>query len=233
MMLQHLKQKQKQIQEMRSDFYTSRGTHVYFKDSLDNDEIDVERVIAKIEGMLPEHLLSELEMVIIGWFDEFEDRNINAFYKDGTVHISNIQDDENDMIDDIVHEIAHSLESPYGYELYGDQNVKNEFLRKRKMLHDKLWALDYKAPLKWFMETEYDKEFDEFLFETVGKDKLRMICIGLFINAYAAVSLREYFATGFTDFYMHPNHNFLKQVSPALYKKLLLLQDGKNLDTTV
>ena len=233
MMLQHLKQKQKQLQEMRSDFYTARGTHVYFKDSLDNDEIDVERVIAKIEGMLPEHLLSELEMVIIGWFDEFEDRNINAFYKDGTVHISNIQDDENDMIDDIVHEIAHSLESPYGYELYGDQNVKNEFLRKRKMLHDKLWALDYKAPLKWFMETEYDKEFDEFLFETVGKDKLRMICIGLFINAYAAVSLREYFATGFTDFYMHPNHNFLKQVSPALYKKLLLLQDGKNLDTTV
>ena len=233
MMLQHLKQKQKQLQEMRSDFYTARGTHVYFKDSLDNDEIDVERVIAKIEGMLPEHLLSELEMVIIGWFDEFEDRDINAFYKDGAVHISNIQDDENDMIDDIVHEIAHSLESPYGYELYGDQNVKNEFLRKRKMLHDKLWALDYKAPLKWFMETEYDKEFDEFLFETVGKDKLRMICIGLFINAYAAVSLREYFATGFTDFYMHPNHNFLKQVSPALYKKLLLLQDGKNLDTMV
>jgi len=232
-MLQHLKQKQKKLQEMRSDFYTARGTHVYFKDSLDNDEIDVERVIAKIEGMLPEHLLSELEMIIVGWFDEFEDRNINAFYKDGALHISNIQDDENDMIDDIVHEIAHSLESPHGYELYGDQNVKDEFLRKRKMLHDKLWALDYKAPLKWFMETEYDKEFDDFLFQSVGKDKLRMICMGLFINAYAAVSLREYFATGFTDFYLHPNHNFLKQVSPALYKKLLLLQDEENLDTVV
>ena len=232
-MLQHLKQKQKQLQEMRSDFYTARGTHVYFKDSVDNDEIDVERIIAKIEGMLPEHLLSELEMIIIGWFDEFEDRNINAFYKDGALHISNIQDDEADMIDDIVHEIAHSLESPYGYEIYGDQNVKDEFLRKRKMLHDKLWALNYKAPLKWFMETEYDKEFDDFLFQSVGKDKLRMICMGLFINAYAAVSLREYFATGFTDFYLHPNHNFLKQVSPTLYKKLLLLQDEENLDTVV
>ena len=232
-MLQHLKQKQKQLQEMRSDFYTARGTHVYFKDDLDNDEIDVEHVIAKIEGMLPEHLLSELEMVIIGWFDEFEDRNINAFYKDGALHISNIQDDEDDMIDDLVHEIAHSVESPYGYELYGDQNVKDEFLRKRKMLHDKLWALDYKAPLKWFMDTEYDKEFDEFLFETVGKDKLRMICMGLFINAYASVSLREYFATGFTDFYLYSNHNFLKKVSPILYEKLLLLQDVKNLDNVM
>ena len=37
----------------------ARGTHVYFKDDLDNDEIDVERVIAKIEGRVPEHLLSE------------------------------------------------------------------------------------------------------------------------------------------------------------------------------
>jgi hypothetical protein len=232
-MLEHLKQKQKQMQEMKSDFYTSRGTHVYFKDDLTDDEIDVERVVAKVESCIPENLLSEVEVMIIGYFEEFEDRDINAFYKDGILHISNEQDNEEDILDDIIHEIAHSLESPYGYEIYGDQTIKDEFLRKRKMLHDKLWALDYKAPLKWFMETEYDKEFDEFLFETVGKDKLRMICMGLFINAYAPVSLREYFATGFADFYLHPNHNFLKRVSPLLYKKLLLLQDVKNLDNVM
>ena len=28
---------------MRSDFYTARGTHVYFKDDLTNDDIDVEQ----------------------------------------------------------------------------------------------------------------------------------------------------------------------------------------------
>ena len=232
-MLEHLKQKQKQMQEMKSDFYTSRGTHVYFKDDLTDDEIDVERVVAKVESCIPENLLSEVEVMIIGYFEEFEDRDINAFYKDGILHISNEQDNEEDILDDIIHEIAHSLESPYGYEIYGDQTIKDEFLRKRKILHDKLWALDYKAPLKWFMDTEYDKEFDEFLFETVGKDKLRMICMGLFINAYAPVSLREYFATGFADFYLHPNHNFLKRVSPLLYKKLLLLQDVKNLDNVM
>jgi len=232
-MRQHLKQRQKQIQEMRSDFYTSRGTHVYFKDDLVNDEIDIERVVAKVEGALPEHLLSELEMIIVGWFDEFEERSINAFYENGILHVSNVQDDESDILDDIIHELAHSIEAPYGYEIYGDQKIKDEFLRKRKILHDKLWAMDYKAPLKWFMNTEYDKEFDEFLLEKVGSDKLRMICMGLFINAYAPTSLREYFATGFADFYLHSDHNFLKQVSPALYKKLLLLQDEENLDTVV
>jgi hypothetical protein len=227
----HLHQKQKQMQEMRSDFYTSRGTHVYFKDDLENDEIDTERVVAKVESVIPDHLLSELEMIIIGWFDEFEERNINAFYKDGILHVSNIQDDEKDMFDDFVHEIAHSIESPYGYEIYSDQEVRDEFLRKRALLHDKLWSLDYKAPKEWFLNTEYDKEFDNFLFSTVGKDKLRLICMGLFINAYAAVSLREYFATGFTDYYLHPNHNFFKKVSPQLYKKLTFLNEIKNLDS--
>ena len=232
-MRQHLKQRQKQIQEMRSDFYTSRGTHVYFKDDLVNDEIDIERVVAKVEGAVPEHLLSELEMIIVGWFDEFEERSINAFYENGILHVSNVQDDESDILDDIIHELAHSIEAPHGDEIYGDQKIKDEFLRKRKILHDKLWALNLKAPIEWFMNTEYDKEFDEFLLEKVGSDKLRMICMGLFINAYAPTSLREYFATGFADFYLHSNHNFLKKVSPALYKKLLLLQDEENLDTVV
>jgi len=229
-MLRHLKQKQKQIQEMRSDFYTSRGTHVYFKDDLTNDEIDVEEIVAQVEGALPEHLLSELEMIVVGWFDEFEDRNINAFYKDGILHVSNEQDDAADMYDDIIHEISHSIEEVYGYEIYGDQKVKDEFLRKREILHDKLWSLGFKAPLKWFLETEYDKEFDEFLVDEVGRDKLRMICMGLFINAYAPTSLREYFATGFTDYYLHSDHNFLKRLSPALYEKLVLIQDPKELD---
>ena len=231
--LQHLKQKQKQLQEVRSDFYTSRGTHVYFKDDLTNDEINVEEVIAQVESALPEHLLSELEMIVVGWFDEFEDRTINAFYKDGILHISNVQDDASDMYDDIIHEIAHSVEEVYGRELYADSNVRTEFLYKRKILHDKLWSLGHRAPLKWFLDVEYDKEFDEFLFEIVGADKLRMICVGLFINAYAATSLREYFATGFTDFYLHPDHSLLKKLGPRLYEKLQLLHDIKNLDNMV
>jgi len=229
-MLQHLQQKQKQLQEMNSDFYTSLGTHVYFKDQLDNSNIDIEDIIAQVESKIPSHLLNEFEVIVIGHFDEFEERDITAFYKDGILHISNSQEDDADLVQDVVHEIAHSLESPYGYEIYGDQNIKDEFLRKRKILHDKLWALGYKAPLEWFMNSEYDEEFDNHLRETVGRDKLRMICTGLFINAYAPISLREYFATGFTDFYMYPNHNFLQKISPALTKKLMMLQDIKDLD---
>jgi len=230
MLTDYLREAQNQLKNNIQDFYTSGGIHVYFKDKLTNDQVDVESIVAKVEEIIPEHLRSEVEMIIVGWFQEFEDREINAFYKDGTLCISHLQDDNEDMYDDIIHEISHSIEAPFGYEIYGDNKLKDEFLRKRKYLHDILWQLGYKAPMAFFENTEYDEEFDMFLYKTIGYDKLMNLVQGLFINPYAATSLREYFATGFTDFYMDSNHKFLQKISPALYKKLITLQAQEKLD---
>ena len=229
-MLDYLREAQNLLKNNIQDFYTPGGIHVYFKDKLANDQVDVEAIVAKVEKIIPEHLLSEVEMIIVGWFHEFEDREINAFYKDGTLCISHLQDDNEDMYDDIIHEISHSIEAPFGYEIYGDNKLKDEFLRKRKYLHDILWQLGYKAPMAFFENTEYDEEFDMFLYKTIGYDKLANLVQGLFISPYAATSLREYFATGFTDFYMDSNHKFLQKISPALYKKLITLQAQEKLD---
>lgn len=220
MMRQYLKEKQTQMQQKQSNFYTRRGTHVYFKDA---SEIDVESVINKLEKKIPEHLLSEMEMVIIGHFEEFEERKISAFYENGIMHISNVQRSEEDMLDDLVHEVAHSNESANGYEIYADNKLRNEFLSKRERLYQNLRALKYDVEESWFQETEYDQNFEKFLFEEVGKEKLRMLCTGLFINAYAPVALREYFATGFTDFYLYPDHTLLKKISPQLFEKIVFL----------
>jgi len=203
-----------------TDFYTPTGIHVYFKDKMVNDEIDLEKVISKVESIVPIHCLTEVEMIIVGWFDEFEERNLSAFYKDSALYVSNIQQSNEELYEVIIHEIAHSLEGDYGYELYGDEKMKDEFLRKREYLHDILWKADFKAPLSLFMEIEYNEEFDMFLFEDIGYDKLITILSGVFINAYAPTSLREYFATGFADYFIEPNHKFLQNVSPLLYQKI-------------
>ena len=229
MLIKHLQQKQKKLLES-SNFYTPEGLSVYFQKPLINDKIDVEKVIGKIEDSIPSHLRSEIEMVIFGQFDEFKDRSLNAFYKDGALYISNFQDDEEDLYDDLVHEIAHSAEEVYGYEIYGDEKIKDEFLRKRKFMHDLLWSKDYKAPLSFFMDTEYNKEFDMFLYEDIGYDKLSQLLVGLFVSAYAATSLREYFATGFTEYFIDPTHNTLKKVSPELYKKISSIVNPEELD---
>ena len=229
MLKTYIKNKQTQLLERQADFYTASGLHVYFKEPVEN--IDVESVISKIEAALPSHLTDEIEMIIFGWFDEFEERNLNAFYEGGTLYISHIQDDEDDLYDDLIHEISHSLEEPHGYFLYGDKKVEQEFLRKRKYLHDMLWKMGFKAPLSIFMDPEYNEEFDMFLHQKIGYDKLAPIMAGVFITPYAATSLREYFATGFTEFFLHPeSHNFLKKLGPSLYKKLILLQNPEKLD---
>ena len=81
------------------------------------------------------------------------------------------------------------------------------------------------------MDPEYDYEFDQFLLKDVGYDKLSKIVSGVFINPYAPTSLREYFATGFTEFYMNPNeHSFLKTTSPALYTKLEKINNIESID---
>ncbi len=231
MLKTYIEKKQQRLYNKQVDFYTPTGIHVYFKDSIANSNVDVENVISKVESKIPRHLLSHIEMIVIGWFKEFEEREINAFYKDAILHISNQQDDEEDMVDDIVHEVSHALEENYSFEIYADSKIKNEFLQKRMRLYDELWTLGYKAPKSLFSETEYNEEFDNFLLNTVGYDKLNIICTGLFINAYAPTSLREYFATGFTDYYISDEHTTLKTVSPELFLKISLLNDENKLDS--
>ena len=216
--------------EKLSNFYTPSGLHVYIKDPLVNKEIDLEAVIGKVEDTVPAHLRREIEMIIVGSFEELQDQKISAFYKDGALHLSFASIDSQSLFDDVVHEIAHSVEEVYGYSIYADQNIKKEFLRKRKYLHDLLWAKGFKAPWAFFANPEYDEEFDMFLYETVGYEKLSPIMEGLFVSPYAATSLKEYFATGFVEFYLDSNHNFLKKLGPQLYKKLEMLQNEKKLD---
>lgn len=230
MHMEQIIQKIKNQQNNRVDFYTPTGLHVYFKDEMLDNSIDVDSAIAQFESKLPQHLLSCVEMIIFGDFEEFHERSLNAFYDSGTIYVTNLQDDENDILDDLIHELAHGVEEQYGYQIYGDQKLRQEFLNKRMHLYKILWEMGFKAPKVFFQNTEYDQEFDEFLHQTVGYDTLNNALTGLFITPYAATSLREYFATGFTDFFIQSDHKFLNRVSPNLYDKIILLQKEENLD---
>lgn len=215
MMLDYIIEKNNKM----NNFYTSKGISVYIKDPLTNG-IDMEKIMQFVENKIPSKFLSEVEMVIVGEIEEFRERQINALYKDGCLYITNLQEDEEDIIDDIIHEISHSLEEPFGYEIYGDKKLEIEFLNKRRDLRNILWNLGHKTQISFFLNTEYDREFDEFLLDTVGYDKLALLLQGVFITPYAATSLREYFATGFTEFFMQSDHSLLKTVSPVLYYKI-------------
>lgn len=218
--LDYLHISNKRFQEQQREFLMKEGLQVFIKDKLTNN-ISLKSVLDTISSYIPSHLFAEIDSVYVGLFDDFEKRETNAAYKDGAIYISSEQDDEQDLIDDIVHEVAHSLEAPYGYLLYGDGKLREEFLSKRKKLYDVLEAEGLNPNLDLFMNTEYSLEMDNYLYKEVGYDRLNFIMnsYNIFTSAYPATSLREYFASGF-EYYFLEEPSYLSEICPVLFDKI-------------
>lgn len=218
--LNYLYESLKRFEEQRREYSLGGKINLYIKDPLTR-EVDVRDVLEKISTSIPDHLVSEIDSIFVGIFDEFEEMETNAMFKDGAIYLSNDQDNEEDMMDDIVHEIAHSLESPHGLLIYGDGLVKDEFLSKRNKLYRILKEENLNPKKKLFKDCEYNKEMDMYLYKDVGYDRLNFICAsyGLFTSAYSATSLREYFANGF-EYYFLDDRQYLSKICPQLFKKI-------------
>jgi len=202
------------------------GKNVFISDSLPTG-FDIDYVLQIVEERIPLHLMHLVDAVYVGNFPFLKKRNINASYNDGALYITNEQNDEEDMLDDIVHETAHAVEELYTGEIYSDQLIEEEYLGKRKRMCNLLSSEGHKVSNSLCTNVEYDKEFDQFLYKVVGYEKLVNITMGLFLSPYAATSLKEYFANGFEAYYIG-DRNFLKKISPHLYNKLEQLDNLKD-----
>ena len=193
--------------------------YAFVKDPLPED-VNLEYVLDSVTEAVPPHLLGIVDSVLVGDFDEFKDRQINAMYKDGAIYITNAQTDNEDMIDDIIHELAHAVEKEYGYEIYAsDRKITNEFKIKRKQLKRILGDNGYATQGYDFEDIEYSLEFDDYLFRSIGYPILSSLVVGVFVDAYSATSISEYFASGFEAYFLR-DRDYLKKTSPALYRKI-------------
>jgi len=197
---------------------------IFIKDPFINS-INIQDFINKFEQHIPAHLTYGLDSIYIGDFKEFQERNINAFFEDGTIYVSNVQDNEEDFLDDIIHELAHTVEAQNGLEIYGDGRIESEFLGKRKKLYFLLKEEGYDVDLMEFLNPEYSREFDEFLHKKVGYSNLRNLTHGLFYSPYGATSLPEYFGNAFEAFFLKKDFKVLQSLSPVLYNKIEKLSD--------
>lgn len=204
-----------------------KDTTAYFKFGsvpvLQRDElpsnVDGQAIFRSIEDIIPRKFFQGLKGVEIGHHDIFDERDANAVYKDGVFYITNQQDDAADLIDDIIHEFAHHVEMLYPEEIYGDEKLKKEFIKKRAQLEFELRSEGYWTKEYDFRNMLYDPDFDKFLYKRVGGNALRMVTAGIFVRPYSSVSMREYFATGFEAYFLGKKE-LLKELSPELYKKI-------------
>ena len=211
------------------DQYQMNGVQVFIKDSLP-EEIDPDFIFNYVGSRIPLFLTTNIDMIYVGQFPEMKEREINAFYENDAIYITNEQDDEMDMIEDIVHEVSHAVEHYNREAIYGDGKLQREFIAKRKRL-SALLSQKFDVPNDFNINFEYDRAIDDFLYRDVGYDLLNQITVGIFPSAYAATSVSEYWAKGFEELFIGEKTS-LKNLCPVLYKKLLgLIKELENAES--
>jgi len=211
----------------RSGIYYLMGEIPVWSEDPLPEHINLRAVLDKIEEMMPAAYFRYVDAVKIGTFPEMIDRELNAMYSEGVLYISNFQASEEDMYDDIIHEMAHAVEDHNRELVYGDQRLMVEFLGKRKRLYSILKNEGYDVILEEFLNVNYDEDFDMFLYQDIGYEKLNNLVMGLFPGAYSVTSLAEYFAVGFERYYMKEGRK-LKNMCPVLMMKIDLLDEIAN-----
>jgi len=205
--------------------YSLSGVDVYIKDKLP-EQIDPEFVFNYISARIPLHLAQHIDVIYVGEFPDMKEREINAYYQDGAIYVTHKQSDEMDMIDDIVHELAHAIERNNEEIIYGSGSLQREFRAKRRNLYTFIQDM-YEVPDSFLNDIDYNKEIDDFLFRTVGYDVLNQLVVNIFVSGYAATSINEYFARGFEEYFLG-DKDTLKRTCRVLYSiidKLVHLED--------
>ena len=188
------------------------------------DSINLRQVLLDVAKRLPKIYLKYIQAVRIGIFEEMLERELNALYKDGVLYVSNMQDSNTDMLDDIIHEVAHAVEDHNHDLIYEDERILLEFLGKRKRLYELLKSEGYNVTIEQFLTATYDYDFDMLLFQDVGYPVLETLTLGLFLSPYSVTSINEYFAVGFENFYMDET-NYVKKICPILLEKIFYLDE--------
>ena len=202
---------------------------VYILQSLPK-HINIENILNDLKEIVPYEFMSSLEGIYIGEFPELKDRNIQAVLRDGAIYLSSFKEfpnvTEEIILKDIIHEIAHLIEDNHYFEIYGDELLEREYLGKKRRLVDLLRAngITLVGMGKLFFSDDSVDELDDFLYKKVGYDNLSVLTAGLFSSPYSVTSIREYFANGLED-YLAGDTNYLKEISPALFKKINELLD--------
>jgi len=208
--LQNFNRTQREYSILGKMFYLQQHFH---------GEVEVDKVIEKIERMMPPHLFDEIDMVIVDDYDFLRERELEALYKDGAIYLTPFLYTDRDVIENIIHEVSHSIEERLGRIIYGDGKLRKEFQIKRDTLVRHLDAHEYDTSGLDFEDVEYNLAFDEFLHKEVGYANLRNFTEGVFHRPYAATSLREYWAAGFEDYFIGDAEE-VARLSPVLFSKI-------------
>ena len=216
---EYIKESSKIVLNQQKEFQAfGESVYVFIKDPLPAG-LNFLSVLKRLEKIIPSQLVHNLDCIFVGQFEELEQREVQAVYLDGAIYVTNEQENEEDLFNDLLHETAHVVEELAVDELFADGQLEREFLAKREKLFNILYHQGYTLEKSLYMEPDLNQAFDNFLYKEVGYDKLAILTSGLFLTPYAATSLSEYFANGY-EHYLMGEQRHLRDISPVLHSKI-------------
>jgi hypothetical protein len=204
-------------QENQKQYELYGRIFIHIENPLPNT-VSIKQVIKNIEEKLPEHILYDVDSIYVGNFQALNDREVDSIYISGTILIKNNIPNNQELYKTLVHEFAHAVEEASKDVIYGDGEVADELLRKRKYLFS-IIKDDYDIDKKVFFNLNYTEQLDKFFYKEIGYDNMHVLTANLFLSPYGCTSLREYFANGF-EFYFNDKQQDVRKISPAVFRKI-------------
>jgi len=189
--------------------------------SLNPPQVNIPEFCQAVEETVTAPMCRNLDVVYIADIPELAGRS--ATYAHGAIYMSSSEPTVFDMVENFVHEMAHSLESTFGQDIFTEELI-SEFRGKRERLYQILKAEGFKPSERLFGFTEYTEKMDLYLAEVVGYPTLLSLTMGLFVSPYGATSLQEYYANGFEKYFLD-NPRKVRDTSPVLYNKIVEILD--------
>lgn len=210
-----IKEKNDKIKKKLKDRKLFNRIYVWEKDPV-SDEVDIDEALAQIVSKIPKNYFSNIEGIYIGQFPELNNRNLTALFQDNAVYVSNFVIDTEDLVKNVIHEVAHAIKEQFSEFFTENEDLEREFLIKRNQLKKILALNKYIVAEQDFDDLEYDERFDYFLYQDIGYPILHTLTANLFVSPYGATSYDEYIANGFEHYYLN-DFSAVKTISPQLF----------------
>ena len=179
-----------------SNGFIVNGVKVQFTET---PSFDVEKFLKNKLNKLPNNLVNSVNKIIFGDFylsPEYVGKAAND-----VIYLSN-KEEESDLFSTLIHELAHTYITKNYDEVFGDGELKKEFLGKRNKLYHKMRSSGIDLPPhQYFENPNFDRKFDGYLNRNVGYDLLSQLIVGIFPTCYSVSSLEEYFSVGLDLFF--------------------------------
>lgn len=223
--IESIKEKNDKIQKKLKDRKLFNKIYVWERDPV-SEAVDIDKALEIIARKMPKHYFSNVEGIYIGQFPELIKRDLTALFEDSAIYITNNVFDTTDLLQNMVHEIAHAVEETIGDKIHYNQELIHEFVVKREKLKEILGLNGFDTKDYNFNEIDYNQDFDVYLYQDIGYPVLNTLTANLFVSPYGATCYREYFANGFEHFYLD-DYTTVKSISPKLYSLLSKMETPK------